>query len=240
MRSWKKYWLIHEDITLRSYQKSKKKKLNNPEIDILNEKLSQLIIEEAKEDEKESKAPEIINSKKIKEIDMIELEAYIGVIIMMGIDRKPNYHMHWNTHGLWESSLISKALGLKRFINIGSIFHLSDPFYSSNSQDKLEKLNPLMSQIEAKSQQYYLLEQSKSIDESMIAFKGRNSMKQYLPMKPTKWGFNNFVLAGSSNGYIYRFIIYLGKKWIFWILSWKRLLEAFARTRKSKFSSLYW
>ncbi|CAG9334207.1 unnamed protein product [Blepharisma stoltei] len=187
-------------------------------------------MDEAKEDEKESKTPKIISSNKIKEIDMIELEVYIGVIIAMGIDRKPNYHMHWNTHGLWKSSLISKALGLKRFINIGSIFHLSDPFYSSNSQDKLEKLNPLMSQIEAKSQQYYLLGQSIAIDESMIGFH-----KQYLPMKPTKWGFKNFVLAGSSNGYVYRFIIYPGKN----ESSEFSPENVCLRTRKSKFSSLY-
>ncbi|CAG9334092.1 unnamed protein product [Blepharisma stoltei] len=67
--------------TKKLSEKQKQKDLNSPEIDILNEEFSQLIIEEAKEDEKESKVPEIINSKKIKEIDMIELEAYIGVIL---------------------------------------------------------------------------------------------------------------------------------------------------------------
>ena len=31
------------------------------------------------------------------------------------------------------------------------------------------------------------------IDEAMITFKGRSSMKQYMPMKPTKHGFSVWV-----------------------------------------------
>ena len=37
-----------------------------------------------------------------------------------------------------------------------------------------------------------------SIDEAMIPFKGRSSMKQYMPKKPIKRGFKIWVRADAS------------------------------------------
>ena len=51
-----------------------------------------------------------------------------------------------------------------------------------------------------------------AIDEAMVAFKGRSSMKQYLPMKPVKRGFKVWVRADSHNGYVCEFECYTGKK----------------------------
>ena len=51
-----------------------------------------------------------------------------------------------------------------------------------------------------------------STDKHMTKFKGRYSMKQYLKMKPIKWGFKLWFRCASSNGYLYEFDLYLGKK----------------------------
>lgn len=45
-----------------------------------------------------------------------------------------------------------------------------------------------------------------SVDE-MIPFKGRSSLKQYLPKKPKKWGYKIRVRAGTSS-YVYCFEAY--------------------------------
>lgn len=50
-----------------------------------------------------------------------------------------------------------------------------------------------------------------AVDESMIAFKGRTTMKQYMPLKPIERGFKVWVLACSLTGYMYSFDIYTGK-----------------------------
>ncbi|CAK9809214.1 PiggyBac transposable element-derived protein 4, partial [Anthophora quadrimaculata] len=44
----------------------------------------------------------------------------------------------------------------------------------------------------------------------MIKFKGRSSIKQYLPKKPIKRGYKLWLLADKS-GYCYRFDVYTGK-----------------------------
>lgn len=51
-----------------------------------------------------------------------------------------------------------------------------------------------------------------SVDESMIPFKGRSSLKQYMPMKPVKRGYKVWCLADSKTGFISKFQIYSGKE----------------------------
>jgi len=48
-----------------------------------------------------------------------------------------------------------------------------------------------------------------AIDESMIRFKGRSSIKQSMPLKPIKRGYKVWIRA-NSNGYISQFKIYTG------------------------------
>ncbi|XP_047112433.1 piggyBac transposable element-derived protein 4-like [Schistocerca piceifrons] len=52
---------------------------------------------------------------------------------------------------------------------------------------------------------------AQSIDRSMVKFKGRSALKQYLPMKPVKHGIKIWMRSDSVTGYIYDFNIYCGK-----------------------------
>jgi len=45
----------------------------------------------------------------------------------------------------------------------------------------------------------------------MIKFKGRSSIKQYMPKKPTNRGYKVWVRCDSITGYVYQFEIYTGK-----------------------------
>ena len=51
-----------------------------------------------------------------------------------------------------------------------------------------------------------------AVDEAMIKFQGISSLKQYMPMKPTKRGIKVWVAADSTNGYFSMFEIYTGRK----------------------------
>ena len=61
-------------------------------------------------------------------------------------------------------------------------------------------------------QKHFKLGTNVSIDESMIKFKGKSSLKQYLPSKPIKRGYKVWCLADSLTGYLYNFDIYTGKE----------------------------
>ena len=50
-----------------------------------------------------------------------------------------------------------------------------------------------------------------SIDEAMVGFKGRSSMKQFMPMKPTKRGYKVWCRCVAANGFTSDCEIYTGQ-----------------------------
>ena len=56
----------------------------------------------------------------------------------------------------------------------------------------------------------YIVYRQVSIDESMILFKGRSSLKLYNPMKPIKRGYKLWEMA-DMDGYLFKFKVYQGK-----------------------------
>lgn len=51
-----------------------------------------------------------------------------------------------------------------------------------------------------------------SVDESMVAFKGKKILKQYMLKKPILRGIKVWALACSKTGYVVSFQIYRGKQ----------------------------
>ena len=78
------------------------------------------------------------------------------------------------------------------------------------NKDKLYKLHPLINSLNDNFIKLYNVSRQVSIDESMILFKGRSSLKQYNPMKPIKRGYKVWSMA-DMDGYLYKFEIYQGK-----------------------------
>ena len=58
---------------------------------------------------------------------------------------------------------------------------------------------------------FYRLGRYLAVDESMIAFMGVLSFKQYMPSKPIKRGIKLWARCDSVTGYMDRFDVYLGK-----------------------------
>ena len=67
--------------------------------------------------------------------------------------------------------------------------------------DRLGKVRPLVNQFSEKFKEVYSPHKEVAVDEAMIKFTGRSSVKQYMPMKPIKCGIKVWVLADSHNGY---------------------------------------
>lgn len=51
-----------------------------------------------------------------------------------------------------------------------------------------------------------------SVDEAMIPFKGRSSLKQYMPKKPVQHGIKVWMRADAESGYVSALEVYTGKK----------------------------
>ena len=76
---------------------------------------------------------------------------------------------------------------------------------------RLYKVRFLLDILKANCIKLYQPSQHVSVDERMVKNKGQFICKQYVRMKPTKWGFKLWVLCDSANGYTWNFSVYRGK-----------------------------
>ena len=77
---------------------------------------------------------------------------------------------------------------------------------------RLGKIQPIIDSLQQSFQSVYSPGKDASVDEAMIPFKGRSSLKQYMPLKPVKRGIKVWALADASNGYMSNFQVYTGRQ----------------------------
>jgi hypothetical protein len=106
-------------------------------------------------------------------------------------------------------------MSAKRFQQIKRYFHLNDNNKKAaprqEGYDRLFHVRPLLDHMEKVSKAHYDLGTFVSVDESMVPFKGRSFMMQYLKDKPCKWGFKIWAACCSTTGYFFSLRVYAGK-----------------------------
>lgn len=91
------------------------------------------------------------------------------------------------------------------------ILEIGEDKNKNSTFDPREKIKIILNYIIQKSKDYARLGKMLTIDESIVAFKGRNKMKFFMPNKPTKWGFKIHCLVDSNTNYLYNLILDPGK-----------------------------
>ena len=122
-----------------------------------------------------------------------ELLSFLGVVIAFGIRSSPALEDHFSRCPLLGSPYIVRNMPYRRFRNILSMLHFADnrtliTDRNDENYDVMGKIRPLMKMMQDRFQQQYSPHHNVSIDEAMIAFKGRISIRQYMPIKPVKYG----------------------------------------------------
>ena len=160
-----------------------------------------------------------------------DIRAFLGFALLMGINRLPQLRLYWNTNPVFHYLPIAERITRDRFLDIWRFLHFvpstppppppssSSAGASSSSsadptrtQDRLWKVRPIISAVVAACRTNYRPHREQAVDEAMVAFKEKSSMKQYLPMKPEKRGFKVWVRSDSHNGYVCELECYTGRK----------------------------
>ena len=143
-----------------------------------------------------------------------EMKLFLGMILVMGVHRLPQLEDYWSSNPLLGSKALVSGMSWRRFRVILSCLHIADNSLAiprgQPGFDKLYKIRPLLNILISNFQNVYSPHREVSIDEAMVGFKGRNTMKQYMPMKPTKRGFKSWSLCDAHNGFSYNIDIYTG------------------------------
>ena len=100
-------------------------------------------------------------------------------------------------------------------MEIWNNLHLCDnskmPQRGEPNFDKLFKVREFLNDLNTNFRINYNPHREQAVDEAMIKYKGRTSLKQYMPMKPIKRGLKMWCRADSTNGYLCEFDAYTGK-----------------------------
>lgn len=145
-----------------------------------------------------------------------EMKAFFGIHIIMALQVMPNIGTYWCADEFLGNKGIQKCMTKNRFEKLLQYMHVSDnermPARGDDNFDPLYKVRPVLDMCVVKFKQHYNPQEHVSVDEMMVGFKGRLSMRQYMPAKPTKWGIKVWALCESQTGYTLDFDVYTGKK----------------------------
>ena len=117
-----------------------------------------------------------------------EMHAFVAILISMGIDDRPTYACYWNTGEIFANTFWPNIMSRDRFLLLQRCFHLTDNTNANLAGDKLRKLRPIIDLLNRKFPQLYYPCRDICIDETMVPWTGRLSFKQYIPIKPDKFG----------------------------------------------------
>lgn len=147
--------------------------------------------------------------RRVNTVTRQDILGFIGINIIMGYHNLPSYTHYWCEDPDVSVPFISNVMTRNRFSQILSNIHVNDN-KKLDTNDKLSKIRPLIAKANSQFAKLYDVRRVQSVDESMVLFKGRSSIKQYCPMKPIKRGYKLWVRA-DMDGYISKFDVYQGK-----------------------------
>nr|CAI5823126.1 unnamed protein product [Callosobruchus analis] len=110
-----------------------------------------------------------------------ELQAFFGMLLIMGFHTLSSLRLYWSTDQNFHVSRISSIMSQKRFLHILRYLHLNDndvmPQRGNDRFDRLYKVRPPVDILNERFSSLYAPYRELFIDESMVAFKGRTTLK---------------------------------------------------------------
>ena len=100
-------------------------------------------------------------------------------------------------------------------LHIGIVDNDTLPLIGQHGYDSLGKVRLIMDYLGRKCKELYHPHCETAVDEAIIKFHGRSSIKQYKPKKPIKRGIKVWGLADSNNGYFYAIKVWITYKFTF-------------------------
>lgn len=148
-----------------------------------------------------------------------EVMVFIGGLLYMGLYHEPQIESYWHTaHPLKPLHPICNHMSLSHFEQIKHYLHILPPMSGPLNhkptpkeevrEGQLEskwwhKLDPMISQFQSASEQYYIPGSKIAIDKVMIKTYGQSLHTFKMPNKPIPQGFKIYALA--DHGYIFTF-----------------------------------
>ncbi|CAK9809131.1 Chimeric ERCC6-PGBD3 protein [Anthophora quadrimaculata] len=106
----------------------------------------------------------------------------VGVLLIMSYNRVPQMAHYWSLNCSLRNAAIQKAMSRDRFLFFISKLYFNCPEKPADAS-KLYYIEAVVSCLKCTFLKCFTDSTRQSIDESMVKFKGRSSLKQYQPIK---------------------------------------------------------
>ena len=160
-------------------------------------------------------AKQVMGDQQYQSWTPITVDDLFGFLILMGVNDLPSLDDYWSQDQRLRYGPIADRIPRWRFREMSRYLHFVDNDHlaprGDPAHDRLGKVRPLIIHLSNKFKTLYEPSKEVAVDEAMIKFQGRSSLKQYMPKKPTKRGIKVWVLGDSTNGYFSQFDVYTGK-----------------------------
>lgn len=147
-----------------------------------------------------------------RDVDTVELRAYIGLLILAGVYRSRNE----STFSLWSEKsgrgIFRATMSHKRFHQITRILCFDDKRSQPPYRD--DKLAPFRKLWEMWTHRLPMLfnpDRDICVDEQLVPYRGRCSFRQYMPKKPAKYGIKIWATCDVNTSYAWKLQVYTGK-----------------------------
>ncbi|XP_049954698.1 piggyBac transposable element-derived protein 2-like [Schistocerca serialis cubense] len=145
-----------------------------------------------------------------------ELRAFLEILVIMRFSPLPGVRLFWSNDRKFYNSRAAQVMPVKRFLKIMRFLHLNDnykiPKKGEIGFERLYKFKPVLDHHNSCFKKLFHTARYLSVDESMVGFKGRRSLEQYMPNKPIKRGFQIWMIACAGTGYCLGLSVYEGKE----------------------------
>lgn len=139
---------------------------------------------------------------------MHDLNTFLGILILTTFNQRSAIKDYWSTNPLLECPIVRSAMSRDKFLLIKRNIKYSKQL-EKNPNDPAWRVRTVFEIFRKNAKHFGFFETALSVDEMMVKFYGRLSIKQFIRNKPIRFGIKMWALCGSD-GYLFD-DIYCGK-----------------------------
>lgn len=147
--------------------------------------------------------------------DIIELKALIGLLYIssMSKNNRVNAADLFRTNGT-SMEIFRLTMSLQRFKFLLRHIRFDNKTTREERQrhDKLAPIREVFDAFNSNLSKYFSLSEYTTVDEMLVAFRGRCGFRVYMPNKPNRYGIKIYSLVDSKMSYTIKLEIYVGQQ----------------------------
>lgn len=149
-------------------------------------------------------------------VDSVEMYAAFGILIIAGALKanRESVHFLWTKKSLFSRTVFPASMARDRFVDILRFIRFDDLTTRTDRRklDKLAAFRNVFEKFVVHCKKHYSPNSHLTIDEQLVAFRGKCPFRVYMKSKPAKYGIKIWALVDNDSTYALNLQVYTGKE----------------------------